>query len=62
LYQTPQSFQKDKSHGLDELPVEFFLGFYEFIEEDLQRVVETTRTQGKMLGAFNTTFLALIHK
>jgi hypothetical protein len=42
--------------------VEFFLGCYEFIEEDLQRVVETTRTQGKMLGDFNTTFLALIPK
>jgi hypothetical protein len=62
LYQTLLSFQKDKSLGLDGLLVEFFLGCYEFIEEYLQRVVETTRTQGKMLGAFNTTFLALIPK
>jgi hypothetical protein len=57
-----KSFQKDKSPGLDGLPMEFFLGCYDFIEEYLQRVVETTRTQGKMLGAFNTTFLALIPK
>jgi hypothetical protein len=32
------------------------------LEKDLQRVVETTRTQGKMLGAFNTIFMALIPK
>jgi hypothetical protein len=35
LYQTLLSFQKDKSLGPDGLPVEFFLGCYEFIEEDL---------------------------
>jgi len=60
LYQTLQSFQKGKTHGPEGLPMEFFLGYYDFIEEDLRRVVETTRAQGKMLGAFNTTFLALI--
>jgi hypothetical protein len=38
------------------------LGCYQVIEEDLQRVVETTKPKGKMLGAFNTTFLALIPK
>jgi hypothetical protein len=55
------SFKRDKSLGLDGLPMEFFPGYYEFIEEDLQRLVETT-SQGKMLRAFNTTFLALIPK
>jgi len=39
-----------------------FLGCYEWIEDDLRRVVEATRTTGKMLGAFNTTFIALIPK
>jgi hypothetical protein len=62
LQQTLQSFQRDKSPGPDGLPVELFLGCYEFIEEDLRRVVEATRTTGKMLGAFNTTFIALIPK
>jgi hypothetical protein len=33
-----------------------------FIEEDLRRVVETSRTIGKTLAAFNTTFIALIPK
>jgi hypothetical protein len=62
LQQTLQSFQRDKSLGLDGLPMELFLGCYEFIEDDLRRVVEATRTTGKMLGAFNTTFIALIPK
>jgi hypothetical protein len=56
------SFQKDKSPRLDEIPVDFFMGYYEFIQKYSQRMVETIRTQGKMLGAFNTTFLALIPK
>jgi hypothetical protein len=62
LQQTLQSFQRDKSPRPDGLPVEFFLGCYEFIEEDLRRVVEATRTTSRMLGAFNTTFIARIPK
>jgi hypothetical protein len=62
LFMILQSFQKDKIPGLDGLPVEFFIGCFEFIGEDLRRVVEASRTIGKMLGAFNTTFLALIPK
>jgi hypothetical protein len=42
--------------------MELFLGCYDFTEEYLRRVVETTRTKGKMWGSFNTTFLALIPK
>jgi hypothetical protein len=42
--------------------MEFFLGCFDFIGDDLRRVVEATRTNGKMLGAFNTTFLSLIPK
>jgi hypothetical protein len=57
-----QSFQKDKIPRLDGLPVEFFLGCFEFIGEYLRRVVKETRTIGKMLGYFNTNFLALIPK
>jgi hypothetical protein len=42
--------------------VELFLGCYDFIEEDLRRVVEATKTTRKMLRAYNTTFIALIPK
>jgi hypothetical protein len=42
--------------------MEFFLGCYDFIGEYLGRVVEATRTIGKILGAFNTYFHALIPK
>jgi hypothetical protein len=38
-----ESFQKDKSLGLDGWKMECFLGFYEMIEEDLLRVVEETK-------------------
>jgi hypothetical protein len=42
--------------------VEFFLGCYDFVEEDLRRVVEVSRSKGKILVAFNTTVIALIPK
>jgi hypothetical protein len=56
------SFQKDKSTRPNGLLMDFCIGCFDFIGEDLRRVVEATRTTGKMLGAFNTTFLALIPK
>eukprot|EP01018_Ginkgo_biloba_P003770 Gb_15008 [translate_table: standard] len=56
------SFQKGKSPGLDGWTVEFFLGFYEVIEEDLMSVIEESRSSGRILAAFNTTFIALIPK
>jgi hypothetical protein len=50
------------SLGLDEWVVEYFLGFYEIFEEDLLRVLEESRTYGRILEAFNATFIALIPK
>jgi hypothetical protein len=41
---TLQIFQKYKSPGIDGLSMEFFLGCYDFIEEDLRRGIEVTRT------------------
>jgi hypothetical protein len=38
------------------------LSFYEVIEDDLLRVVEESRSKGKVLGVFNSTFIALIPK
>ena len=34
------SFKKDKSNGLDDWTVEFYLGYYELLEEEILRVVE----------------------
>jgi hypothetical protein len=62
LLQTLQSFQRDKSLGKNGILGELFLGFYEFIEDYLRRVVETNRTTRKMLGAFNTNFIEIISK
>jgi hypothetical protein len=55
------SFKKDKSLGLNGWLVEFFIGFQEIIE-DLKRVVEDSRVNGRMLATFNATFIALIPK
>ena len=42
--------------------MEIFLGFYEFIEQYLRRVVETNINTWKMFRDYNTTFIALIPK
>jgi hypothetical protein len=55
-------FQKDKSPSPDGWLVEFFLGFYEIIGDDLLRVIEESRTSGRVLATFNSTFIALIPK
>jgi hypothetical protein len=57
-----QSFQKDKSPDFEELPIEFFLGCFDFIEVDLRLVIEESRATEKILPAFNATFVALIPK
>ena len=56
------SFQKDKSSGPDGWPVEFFLGFFDFFDEELLSVVEESRKAGFIHGPFNSTFIALISK
>lgn len=42
--------------------MEFFLGCYDFIKDDLRRVVELLRTTRNTLVAFNTTLITLIQK
>jgi hypothetical protein len=42
--------------------MEFFIGFYDLIEEDLIRVIEEVKGIRKVLRAFNSTFIALIPK
>ena len=56
------SFQKGKSPGPDRLTIEFFQGFYDLVKEDLLKIVQESQRVGKVLGALNSTFLALIPK
>ena len=60
--QVLHSFQKGKSHGPDRFTLEFFLGFYDKIKEDILAVVKESRKAGKVLGSMNATFIALIPK
>eukprot|EP00253_Pinus_taeda_P032143 PITA_32143 len=62
LKQTLKWFQKDKSHGPDGWPIEFYLTFFEIISNDLLSVVEECRLTERMYEAINTTFIALIPK
>ena len=41
-------------------PVEFYLGFYDFLKEDFLRVIKEFSSSMKVLRAFNATFLALM--
>jgi hypothetical protein len=62
LHLVLHTFLKNKSPGPDDLPIEFSLGFYETLEEDLMRVINESRLSWRMLAAFNSTFIALILK
>lgn len=55
-------FKKDKSPSLDGWPVEFYLTFFELLEQDLLHVVKESKTYGCMYDTFNSTFNALIPK
>ena len=56
------SFQKGKSLGPDGFTLEFFLGFYDKIKEDILEVVKEYRKVGKVLGSLFPTFITLIPK
>jgi hypothetical protein len=43
---------------LDSIPIELFLGFYDFIEEDLLKVIELSHSTGQTLATFNSTFMS----
>jgi hypothetical protein len=36
------------------------MGFYEILEDEMLRVVEKSKTSRNILGALNSTFVALI--
>ena len=56
------SFQKGKSPGPDGFTIEFFQGFFELVKGYFLKVVKESQRAGKVLGALNSTFLALIPK
>ena len=56
------TFQRGKSLGPDGFTLEFFLGFYDLIKDDLLMVVSESQRTGKFLGAMNATFITLIPK
>jgi hypothetical protein len=55
-------FQKDKSPRPDGWTIEFFLGFFDTIGQDILSLVEETRLTRKMPLSLNSTFIALIPK
>ena len=62
IQQVLHSFQKGKIPRPDGFTLEFFLGFYDKIKEDILEVVKEYQISGKVLGRFNSTFISLIPK
>jgi hypothetical protein len=56
------SFQKGKSLGPDGWPIEFYLGFFDLLGNDILKVVEESRKNGHIHEPINATFIALIPK
>ena len=54
--------KNDKSLGPDGIPVEVYIALFDVLGVDLLRVIELSRTSGKIPVVFNSTFLALIPK
>lgn len=55
-------FKKEKSLGSDGWSAEFYSSFFELIGDDLLQTIKECRKTGRLLDAFNSTFLALILK
>ena len=55
-------FKRDKCPGPDGWPVEFFLAFFDLLGNELLKVVESSRHNGRVLPSLNSTFIALIPK
>jgi hypothetical protein len=51
------SFKRDKSLGSHGWLIEFYIEFYDLLEEGLLRVIEEVKISGKVPRTFNTTFL-----
>jgi hypothetical protein len=62
ILSTLKGFSASKSPGPDGWTVEFFLAFFYLMGNDILEMVEETRRKGRVNGALNATFLALIPK
>ena len=54
------SFQKDKIPGLDGWSMDFFVGLFDLIGNDILKVVEESRRNGYIHAPLNATFISLI--
>lgn len=55
-------FKRSKIPMCDGWTIEFFLGFYDLMVDDVHGMVEEYRDFWKVLGVLNSNFIALIHK
>ena len=62
ISKTLHSFLKGKNPGPDGFTLEFYLGFYDMMKNDILEVVREPQGSGKVLGSLNSTFLSLIPK
>ena len=44
------------------MTIEFYLGFYDLLKDDLLKVFRESQSSGKVLSSLNSTFIALIPK
>jgi mannosylglycoprotein endo-beta-mannosidase len=56
------SMNGGKSHGLDGISVEFFMGYHENIKGYLLKVIRESQISSKIPGQIKSTFIALIPK
>ena len=57
-----KGFKKHKSPGPDGWPVEFYIHFFDLVGQDILNAVTQSRSEGKVSGALNATFITLIPK
>ena len=62
LEATIKWFKRDKSPGSNGWLIKFYSAFFKTLGEDLLKVIEHTRTSGKILESFTSAFIALIPK
>jgi hypothetical protein len=59
---TISSMLKGKNPDLNVITMEFYIGFYDLLKKYLLNVAREYQRPRKMLGALNSTFIALILK
>jgi hypothetical protein len=62
LLRVLQSFEEDNNPCRDGLTIEFFLGLFDFVGDDLLIMVEYSRTSREFLVVFNATFIVVSPK